>query len=108
MILYCKLIKIPLGAWRTGIARLKMINASPEQMKTVTRGDTIEVAITPTGQKLPKTFRDTGAVINWAPVEADREFARAFGINFEQRQRKKFDVRRMPARAPQDIIKPIL
>ena len=37
----------------------------------------------PIGLKLPKILRDIGAVKNWAPLEAAREFDRKAGKSFE-------------------------
>ena len=82
MIVYCKLIKIPLGKARGGIKRHRIIMANPEQIKIVTKGETIEVAIIPIGAKLPKSPRESGAVKIWAPVDEARELAKYLGRNF--------------------------
>ena len=73
---YSKLIKNPLAMARPGNIRLNIIKASPEYIKSVTSGDTIEVAIIPTGAKLPNNLRETGAVKSWAPVEEPRDEAK--------------------------------
>ena len=62
MIVYKKFIKIPLGTCKIGIKRLNKIRAKPEYIKSVTKGETKLVAITPTGQNVPNIFNETGAV----------------------------------------------
>ena len=73
---YCKLIKIPLGTARAGIIRQRIINISPEYIKTVTSGDITEVAAIPIGAKVPNNPSETGAVKNCAPVEDARVLAK--------------------------------
>ena len=62
MTLYCKLTKNPLAEEIKGQTRLSIISTSPEYIKKVINGETIEVAIIPIGQKQPNVFNATGAV----------------------------------------------
>ena len=66
----------------------------------VTKGEITEVATIPIGQNVPKTLSETGAVRIWAPQEADKELERKFGVIFDKINLKKFDVSKIPAKAP--------
>lgn len=69
-------------------------------MKMVINGETIVDAIIPNGQNIPKSFRDTGAVITCAPQEAERDDAKYEGIHLIINRSKKLEKMSIPAKAP--------
>ena len=79
MTLYCIFTKNPLAVEIKGNTRLKIIKASPEYIKKVIKGEMMEVAIIPIGQKQPNTFKDIGAVKICADVDDDKDIVKYDG-----------------------------
>ena len=75
-------------------------------MNKVIKGETTVVAIIPIGLKVPKSFRETGAVKIWAPVEEENEAASIFGKILDKILLRKLFVNKIPAKAPYDKINP--
>ena len=100
IIVYKKLIKIPLISANIGNIKFITIKNNPMYIKIVIKGETTVEAIIPNGQNVPKSFSEIGAVKNCAEVEAATEELMEWGINLINDFVNNSENNKIPAKAP--------